>query len=76
MALREELLGALIGLAKTTGNNPKTENTDQILIEGLVAAHTESFGEEMLKKKLEEVIREIQEEKQIINTSKMQKGEK
>lgn len=51
--VRKELLGALIALAKTCGNNPKTENTDRIIIEGLVAAHTQSFGEEMLKKKLE-----------------------
>lgn len=56
--LRKELLGALIGLAKTCGNNPKTEDTDGIIIEGLVAVHTEGFGEEMLKKKLEMVRRE------------------
>lgn len=53
--LRKELLGALIGLAKTCGNNPKTENTDPVIIEGLVAVHTQSFGEEMLTKKLEKV---------------------
>ena len=58
MELRKELLGALIGLAKTCGNNPKTEHTDRIIIEGLVAVHTESFEEEMLKKKLEMVRQE------------------
>lgn len=51
--LRKELLGALIALAKTSNNNPKTENTDRVLIEGLVAVKTESFGDEMLQKKLE-----------------------
>lgn len=56
--LRKELIGALIGLAKTCSNNPKTENTDQVIIEGLVAVHTQSFGEEMLKKKLEKVRQE------------------
>ncbi len=56
--LRKELSGALIGLAKTCSNNPKTENTDRIIIEGLVAVHTQSFGEEMLTKKLEKVRQE------------------
>ena len=56
--LRKELLGAIIGLAKTCGNNPKTENTDRTIIEGLVAVRTQSFGEEMLKKKLDRVRQE------------------
>lgn len=56
--LRKELLGALIGLAKTCVNNPKTENTDRIVIEGLVAVNTESFGEMMLRKKLDMVRQE------------------
>lgn len=53
--LRKELLGAVIGLAKTCSNNPKTEHTDRVIIEGLVAVYTLSFGEEMLKKKIENV---------------------
>lgn len=53
MELRKELLGAMIALAKTSNNNPKTENTDRVLIEGLVATKTEGFGEEMLQKKLD-----------------------
>ena len=56
--LRKELLGALIGLAKTCSNNPKTENTDRVVIEGLVAVKTESFSSEMLQKKLEMVRQE------------------
>lgn len=33
--LKNELTGALIGLAKSCLNNPKTDNTDRIIIEGL-----------------------------------------
>lgn len=51
--LRKELLGALIALAKTCNSNFKTENTDRVLIEGLVAAKTEAFGEDMIQKKLD-----------------------
>ena len=50
--LRKELLGATIALAKTCGNNPKTKNTDRIIIEALVAVRTQEFGTEMLQKKL------------------------
>ena len=32
LALQDELTGALIGLARSCGNNPKTENTDEIII--------------------------------------------
>ena len=39
-ALQDELTGALIGLAKACGNNPKTENTDRIIIEGLFTTVT------------------------------------
>lgn len=53
MELRKELLGALIALAKTSNNNPKTENTDRVLIEGLVAVKMDSFSEDLLKKKLD-----------------------
>ena len=56
--LRKELLGAIIALAKTCGNNPKTENTDINLIEALVAVQTQEFGVEMLQKKLEMVRQE------------------
>ena len=38
--LQDELTGALIGLAKSCGNNPKTENTDRIIIEGLFTTIT------------------------------------
>ena len=32
---QDELTGALIGLAKPCGNNPKTADTDRVIIEGL-----------------------------------------
>ena len=38
--LQDELTGALIGLVKTCGSNPKTENTDRIIIEGLFTTIT------------------------------------
>ncbi len=42
LALQDELTGALIGLARSCGNNPKTENTDEIIVEGLVHTITNS----------------------------------
>ena len=48
-ALQDELTGALIGLAKACGNNPKTENTDRIIIEGLFTTVTNvNFNAETL----------------------------
>ena len=45
--LQDELTGALIGLAKSCGNNPKTENTDRIIIEGLFTTITNvNFNDE------------------------------
>ena len=38
--LQDELTGALIGLARACENNKKTENTDQIIIEGLFTTIT------------------------------------
>ena len=38
--LQDELTGALIGLARACGNNPKTENTDRVIIEGLFTCVT------------------------------------
>ena len=35
--LQDELTGALIGLARTCASNPKTENTDRLILEGLFA---------------------------------------
>ena len=54
--LQDELTGALIGLAKSCGNNPKTENTDRIIIEGLFTTVTNvSFNDETLRDMIEKV---------------------
>lgn len=37
-ALRHQLLGALVGLARASDNNPKTPDTDRVIREGLCAA--------------------------------------
>ena len=47
---QDELTGALIGLAKTCGNNPKTADTDRVIIEGLFTTLTNvSFNEETIR---------------------------
>ena len=54
--LQDELTGALIGLAKSCGNNPKTENTDRMIIEGLFTTITNvNFNDETLKGMIEKV---------------------
>ena len=54
--LQDELTGALIGLAKACGNNPKTENTTKILVKGLFTTITNvNFNDETLKEMIEEV---------------------
>ena len=56
LALQDELTGVLIGLARSCGNNPKTENTDEIIIEGLVHTITNSnTGAAALKAMIEKV---------------------
>ena len=58
-ALQDKLTGALIGLAKTCGNNPKTDNTDRIIIEGLFTTITNvNFNSETLEDMIERVHKE------------------
>lgn len=53
---QDELTGALIGLAKTCGNNPKTADTDRVIIEGLFTTLTNvSFNEETVRVMIERV---------------------
>ena len=62
-ALQDELTGALIGLAKSCGNNPKTEDTTGILIKGLFTTITNvNFNDETLR----EMIAKVHAEKQRI----------
>ena len=58
--LQDELTGALIGLTKACGNNPRTENTTRILIEGLFTTITNvNFNDDVLR----EMINRVHEEK-------------
>lgn len=58
--LQDELTGALIGLARACGNNPKTENTDHIIIEGLFTTITNvNFNQRTLN----DMITKVKEEK-------------
>ena len=58
--LQDELTGALIGLARACGNNPKTENTDRVIIEGLFTCVTNvNFN----AKTVEGMISAVREEK-------------
>ncbi len=61
--LQDDLTGALIGLAKACGNNPKTENTTKIIIRGLFTTITNvNFNDETLR----EMIKEVRAEKERI----------
>lgn len=61
--LRDELTGALIGLAKACGNKLKTDNTTRIIIEGLFTTiENVNFNDEILK----EMIAKVRAEKNII----------
>lgn len=59
IALQDELTGALIGLARSCGNNPKTENTDEFIIEGLTATITNrNVSADALKALIEKIRKE------------------
>lgn len=51
--LRDELLGALVALARATANEPKTEDTDQVLGAGLRLVSRPDAGEAALQKMLD-----------------------
>ena len=54
--LQDEVTGALIGLAHACANNPKTQNTTRLMIEGLFATLTNvNFDDEALTKLLDEI---------------------
>lgn len=54
--LQDELTGALIGLARACSNNPKTEDTDRLILEGLFTTVTNvSFNDETLTQLIERV---------------------
>ncbi len=54
--LQDELTGALIGLARTCASNPKTENTDRLIMEGLFATVTNvNFDDEAIERLINKV---------------------
>ena len=58
--LRDELLGALVGLARSTTNEPKTEDTDDVINAGLRLAAQNSSDEDKLCRMLQIVRTEKQ----------------
>ena len=61
--LHNELLGALIGLARTCANNPKTDDTDRLLFTALRVSANNDANEQTLTA----MIRRVNEEKAIIS---------
>lgn len=60
--LQDQLTSALIGLAKATYNNVKTEKTDKLILEGLFTTVTNvSFNDETLKLLIDQVNQEKRE---------------
>ena len=54
--LQDELTGALIGLARTCAPNPKTENTDRLILEGLFATVTNvNFDDDAIERLIDKV---------------------
>ena len=47
---RDALLGALVGLARSTVNEPKTEDTDRVLASGLRLAADPDAAEDALRR--------------------------
>lgn len=71
--LQDELTGALIGLAHVCSNNPKTKNTDKLILEGLFTTVTNvSFDDEAIQT----IIDKVNKEKEIISPGCSQCGEK
>ncbi|WP_180952262.1 hydroxylamine reductase [Lachnoclostridium edouardi] len=60
--LQDQLTSALIGLAKATYNNVKTEKTDKLILEGLFTTVTNvSFNDETLKLLIDRINQEKRE---------------
>lgn len=61
--LHNELLGAVIGLARTCANNPKTDDTDRLIFTVLRVSANKSANEQTLAS----MIHRVNEEKAIIS---------
>lgn len=64
--LQDLLTGALIGLVKACGTNPKTENTDAIVVEGL-AMTSPDFPGEVIELELASFIAKVRDEKYTVS---------
>lgn len=64
--LQDLLTGALIGLVKACGTNPKTENTDAIVTEGL-AMTSPDFPGEVTEPELASFIAKVRDEKYTVS---------
>ena len=64
--LQDLLTGALIGLVKACGTNPKTENTDAIVTEGL-AMTSPDFPGEVTEPELVSFIAKVRDEKYTVS---------
>lgn len=61
--LQNELIGALIGLANACGNNPPTENTNKLILKGLIATIPTS---NITAGELHSLIDEVREDKFLV----------
>ena len=61
---RDRLLGALIGLARATVNEPKTEDTDHVLAAGLRQAARADAAEDALRRTEEAIQAALDEVKE------------
>lgn len=61
---KDKIIGALIGLARTCGNNPKTENTDEIIRSSLAAC---ADGNEISVREQEDIVEMIHAEKNAVS---------
>lgn len=61
---KDKIIGALIGLARACGNNPKTENTDEIIRISLAAY---ADGNEISDREQNEIIEKIHAERNAVS---------
>lgn len=61
---KDKIIGALIGLARACGNNPKTENTDEIIRSSLAVC---ADGNEIHDREQDEIVEKIRAEKNAVS---------
>lgn len=65
--LQDLLTGALIGLVKACGTNPKTENTDAIVVEGLAMTSPDFPDGDLTEADLASFIAKVRDEKYTVS---------